>query len=158
MFASLRYVQTHHSYATIEGQPDQNPHPPPAPPSHNAGPAAVATTNGTSNANEGKASDAPQGDAQNAATEQEQVPDHPEVFQAALRELARDLVMKEQQIEYLISVLPGIGTSERDQNARIQALEVELREVEEEGKTAAKEKDGMLDMLGQLVANCKRVY
>ncbi|KAK8217352.1 Mediator of RNA polymerase II transcription subunit 21 [Zalaria obscura] len=42
---------------------------------------------------------------------EEPVPDSPEVFQAALRELARDLIMKEQQIEHLIGVLPGIVTS-----------------------------------------------
>lgn len=41
-------------------------------------------------------------------------------------------MIKEQQIEYLISVLPGIGSSETEQEGRIRQLEGELRGVEEE--------------------------
>ncbi|KAL2811057.1 mediator complex, subunit Med21 [Aspergillus granulosus] len=59
-------------------------------------------------------------------------PDSPRTFAARQRELARDLVIKEQQIEYLISVLPGIGSSEAEQEGRIRALEKELRGAEEE--------------------------
>lgn len=58
-------------------------------------------------------------------------PDSPHTFASRQRELARDLIIKEQQIEYLISVLPGIGTSEAEQEAKIRELEVQLREVEE---------------------------
>ncbi|RAK73592.1 uncharacterized protein BO72DRAFT_480143 [Aspergillus fijiensis CBS 313.89] len=54
-------------------------------------------------------------------------PDSPRTFAARQRELARDLVLKEQQIEYLISVLPGIGSSEAEQERRIRELEGELR-------------------------------
>ncbi|OJJ96491.1 hypothetical protein ASPACDRAFT_63412 [Aspergillus aculeatus ATCC 16872] len=54
-------------------------------------------------------------------------PDSPRTFAARQRELARDLVLKEQQIEYLISVLPGIGSSEAEQEHRIRELEGELR-------------------------------
>ncbi|KAA6410017.1 MAG: Mediator subunit Med21 [Lasallia pustulata] len=50
-------------------------------------------------------------------------PDSPSTFAAAQRELAHDLVLKEQQNEYLISVLPGIGTSEKEQEERIRVLE-----------------------------------
>ncbi|KAL4920190.1 mediator complex, subunit Med21 [Aspergillus aurantiobrunneus] len=56
-------------------------------------------------------------------------PDSPRTFAARQRELARDLVIKEQQIEYLISVLPGIGSSEAEQEGRIRELEGELREL-----------------------------
>lgn len=59
-------------------------------------------------------------------------PDSPRTFAARQRELARDLIIKEQQIEYLISVLPGIGASEAEQETKIRELEVELREVERE--------------------------
>ena len=59
-------------------------------------------------------------------------PDTPEVFASRQRELARDLIIKEQQIEYLISVLPGIGSSEADQEARIRELESELRSAADE--------------------------
>ncbi|KAJ5164109.1 Mediator complex subunit Med21 [Penicillium coprophilum] len=66
-------------------------------------------------------------------------PDSPRTFASRQRELARDLIIKEQQIEYLISVLPGIGASEAEQEARIRELETELREVEKE--RAAKVRD-----------------
>ncbi|KAJ5759581.1 Mediator complex subunit Med21 [Penicillium odoratum] len=59
-------------------------------------------------------------------------PDSPRTFASRQRELARDLIIKEQQIEYLISVLPGIGASEAEQEARIRELEVQLRDVESE--------------------------
>lgn len=39
-------------------------------------------------------------------------------------------MIKEQQIEYLISVLPGIDSSEKQQEERIRELEKELQEVE----------------------------
>ncbi|CAI7669696.1 unnamed protein product [Penicillium manginii] len=63
-------------------------------------------------------------------------PDSARTFASRQRELARDLIIKEQQIEYLISVLPGIGTSEAEQEAKIRELEVQLRDVE--GKREAK--------------------
>ncbi|KAL2008613.1 hypothetical protein VTN00DRAFT_6807 [Thermoascus crustaceus] len=66
-------------------------------------------------------------------------PDSPRTFAARQRELARDLIIKEQQIEYLISVLPGIGSSEAEQEARIRELEGELRAVEEERERKARE-------------------
>lgn len=147
MFASLRYIQTRHEYSHIEGQPDMNPHSAnsanPAPATNGAGP------NGTAQALQN-------GDASTVTDETK--PDTPEVFHAALRELARDLVIKEQQIEYIISVLPGIGNSEADQNARIHALETELREADAHRKTAMQERDQMLNLLGDLAAQCKRVY
>ena len=151
MFASLRYIQTHHAYGQIEGQPDQDPY-------------ASQTTAAD------RAEDLPNGSVNtqtpglisvNRATTadaQDAVPDSPADFQVALKELARDLILKEQQIEYLIGVLPGIGTSERDQSARIQTLEGELREAEKERQAAALQKDEMLGLLGQLAAKCKRVY
>ncbi|KAL4941257.1 mediator complex, subunit Med21 [Aspergillus oleicola] len=66
-------------------------------------------------------------------------PDSPRTFAARQRELARDLVIKEQQIEYLISVLPGIGSSEAEQEKRIRELEGELRGVEEERERRVRE-------------------
>lgn len=63
---------------------------------------------------------------------EELLADAPRTFASRQRELARDLVIKEQQIESLISVLPGIGSSETEQEGRIRQLEGELRGVEEE--------------------------
>ncbi|KAJ9203668.1 hypothetical protein DTO164E3_300 [Paecilomyces variotii] len=66
-------------------------------------------------------------------------PDSPRTFAARQRELARDLIIKEQQIEYLIKELPGIGSSEEEQERRIQELGRELRGVEEERERKAQE-------------------
>jgi mediator of RNA polymerase II transcription subunit 21 len=67
------------------------------------------------------------------------VPDSPRTFAARQRELARDLIIKEQQIEYLITRLPGIDSSEAEQETRIKELEKELRGVEGEREHKAKE-------------------
>lgn len=66
-------------------------------------------------------------------------PDSPRTFASRQRELARDLIIKEQQIEYLISVLPGIDSSEAEQEKRIRELEGELRRVEEERELKMRE-------------------
>ncbi|GFF48803.1 mediator of RNA polymerase II transcription subunit 21 [Aspergillus lentulus] len=66
-------------------------------------------------------------------------PDSPRTFASRQRELARDLIIKEQQIEYLISVLPGIDSSEAEQQKRIRELEGELRAVEEERELKMRE-------------------
>ncbi|KAF4551921.1 Mediator of RNA polymerase II transcription subunit 21-like protein [Elsinoe fawcettii] len=131
MFASLHYINSHHSFASIPGQPDQAP---------------------TTQKNE----DGTQPVGQDAANDI--VPDDPAVFQSSLRELARDLVLKEQQIEYLISVLPGIGNSASEQNARIEKLDKELRDVDEDRKGAAKERDEMKAVVEGLVKGARRVY
>lgn len=153
MFASLRYIQTHHAYAVIEGQPDMNPHS-----ETSANPAAAnnASSDGSALTN-GAGQPGAAGQVSEEKTD-EPIPDTPEVFQAALRELARDLVIKEQQIEYLISVLLGLGSSESSQNQRIQVLEKELREADEQRKVAMQDREDMLHQLGQLAAQCKRVY
>ncbi|KAF2154273.1 hypothetical protein K461DRAFT_292937 [Myriangium duriaei CBS 260.36] len=130
MFASLRYINTHHSFASIQGQPDQHPN------QKNEDGTTPVVQDG----------------------QIENLPDEPHVFQANLRELARDLVVKEQQIEYLIKVLPGINNSARDQNERIKQLEQELRDVEEERKQAAAERDEMLGMVEKLAKGCRRVH
>ena len=55
-----------------------------------------------------------------------------------MKELSHDLVVKEAQIEYLISVLPGIGNSEKRQVERLKELEVELGLAEKEREEAGK--------------------
>jgi mediator of RNA polymerase II transcription subunit 21 len=83
-------------------------------------------------------------------------PHPPEVFKAGQKELARDLIIKEQQIEYLISVLPGLENSEKDQEEMIQQLEVELREAEVKRKEALKEKEAVLARLEAVIRSVKR--
>lgn len=86
-------------------------------------------------------------------------PDSPRTFAARQRELARDLIIKEQQIEYLISVLPGIGASEAEQETRIRDLETQLRAVEEERMARARELGRLRSRLdGVLAAVSVGVY
>lgn len=80
----------------------------------------------------------------------------PDVFNAGQRELAQDLILTEQKIEYLISKLPGLDHSEQDQEQRILELEEELKAAEEKRKVAVKEKDVILAKLEQVIRNIKR--
>lgn len=70
--------------------------------------------------------------------------------------MARDLILKEQQIEYLISKLPGLDHSEQDQEQRILKLEEELKEAEEKRKIAVKEKEVILAKLEKVIKSIKR--
>lgn len=78
------------------------------------------------------------------------------MFQAGQRELAQDLILKEQQIEYLISVLPGLENSEKDQEQTIQQLEEELKVAEFKRKEAVKEKEAILGRLETVIRSVKR--
>ena len=113
--------------------------PPPPPASQQAGAAAAAGGKGGAETPGGGKGG---GGADGAVTDPNSLlptPDSPRTFASRQRELARDLVIKEQQIEYLISVLPGIGSSEKEQEGRIRELEKELRVVEEEREAKVKD-------------------
>ncbi len=80
-----------------------------------------------------------------------------ETFKAGQKELAEDLILKEQQIEFLISILPGLDHSERDQEQRIRELEEELKAAEEKRKVAVSEKDIILAKLEGVIRSVKRL-
>ncbi|KAK0671098.1 putative mediator of RNA polymerase II transcription subunit 21 [Cercophora samala] len=80
----------------------------------------------------------------------------PEQFRAGQLELARDLITKEQQIEYLISTLPGLDNSERDQLQMIRELEEELGAAEQQRQEALRERDEVLKRLDGLVRLIRR--
>ncbi|KAI9645592.1 RNA polymerase II mediator complex subunit [Ciborinia camelliae] len=77
-------------------------------------------------------------------------------FEEGQRELAQDLITKEQQIEMLITSLPGLENSENDQQQTIQRLERELKEEEERRKEALKEKEAILAKLEGVIRSVKR--
>jgi mediator of RNA polymerase II transcription subunit 21 len=79
-----------------------------------------------------------------------------DVFQDGQKELAQDLILKEQQIEYLISILPGLENNEKDQEQTIQQMEEELKIAEEERKEAVKEKEAVLARLDTVLRSVKR--
>lgn len=63
---------------------------------------------------------------------------------ADIRELSRDLVLKEQQLEILINRLPGIGSSEKEQVERMKELERQLEGIEESRVKAVREKEELV--------------
>ncbi len=80
----------------------------------------------------------------------------PEVFQAGQLELARDLIVKEQQIELLVSLLPGLDNSEREQRQSIKDLEEELKVAEAQRLEAVKEKEEVLTKLDEILRGIRR--
>lgn len=77
-------------------------------------------------------------------------------FRQGQEELARDLVYKEQQIEYLIGSLPGLENTEQDQERLIRELEEELKVAEVQRKEAVRERDEMLSKLDGVIRTIKR--
>jgi mediator of RNA polymerase II transcription subunit 21 len=125
MYATVVYIDTHHSLPPIPGQADQwTPF------------SSTSATAGNNNNNlvedeAGKQVQQAAGES-SFGTTREPSPDPPALFQARLQELAQDLVVKEQQIEAIVESLPGLGSSKGAQEKRLTELEAELRQVEEQ--------------------------
>lgn len=138
MYAAINYIQRQAPYGNIEGQPSQAPSIPDRPASQSQ----THLPNGNA---------APQaGPSQPPGSPP---PDDPDAFNASLRELAQSLVLQEQQIEFLINSLPGLGNSEESQESRIRELEKEVREVEDERRKAEVERDELVDVLGEVIVH-----
>ncbi|MCJ1282252.1 RNA polymerase II mediator complex subunit [Xylographa opegraphella] len=133
-YASLRYITTHHPLPF---------HPRPSSPSGAPGPeASTAITNTPHEEVPGSPG---------------QRPDTPDTFADATRELARDLVLKQKQIEALIGTLPGIEKNEEEQLSRIRGLEGELGRMEEERAEVVREKEGLLRRVEEVIGAVRRV-
>ncbi|EGR51894.1 uncharacterized protein TRIREDRAFT_55548 [Trichoderma reesei QM6a] len=89
-----------------------------------------------------------------AAKEVDALP--PQDFRAGLVELSRDLIVKEQQIEVLISTLPGLDNSEQDQERHIRDLEEDLKTAEAQRVEALREKELILTQLDAIIRNVRR--
>ena len=169
MYATLSYTSTRAAPSPIPGQPLQSPA---APGSTHATSDAAAPetqtqtqTQGSSNPTQTTTSfdpSQPQTQTQTQPQTQTRLPstrpprhDLAAAFTADLHELARDLIVKEQQIEMLIERLPGIGTSERAQRARMAVLERQLREIEEERARAVAEKERLLERVAGRIAGVR---
>lgn len=73
-----------------------------------------------------------------------------------MSELSRDIIIKEQQIEYLISMLPGLENSEKDQERVIRELEEDLKAAEIQRQEALKERDQILAELDRVIQSIRR--
>lgn len=73
-----------------------------------------------------------------------------------MSELSQDLITKEQQIEYLISMLPGLQNSEQDQERSIRELEDELKAAESQRQEALRERDQILGELDNVIKRIRR--
>jgi mediator of RNA polymerase II transcription subunit 21 len=174
MFATIRYIDTHHSYAHIQGQIDQFEPPPDYPavaantqltqPSSAAHPLAVTTSQATQQQQPPAAQDQiaiqqpqPQQEVEPISSKNPE-PHPPTLFTQRLSELAQDLVLKEQQIEALVAALPGIGSSQEAQEARLRELDVELKKVEAEREKWIIERERLAKTLdGWIVGGVRRV-
>ncbi|GAO16591.1 uncharacterized protein UV8b_01449 [Ustilaginoidea virens] len=95
-------------------------------------------------------------DAKQEPHQKEVDPLPPDEFAAGLKELSRDLIIKEQQIEVLISNLPGLDNSERDQERNIRDLEEDLKAAEAQRQEALKERDQILLHLDNVIRSIRR--
>ncbi|OAQ99468.1 hypothetical protein LLEC1_02043 [Akanthomyces lecanii] len=95
-------------------------------------------------------------DVKQEPTQREVDPLPEDEFAAGLTELSRDLIFKEQQIEYLISLLPGLNNSEQDQEKAIKDLEEDLKAAEAERQEALEERDGILTQLDSVICSIRR--
>jgi mediator of RNA polymerase II transcription subunit 21 len=78
-------------------------------------------------------------------------------FNEDLKEMARDLVLKQQQIELLIASLPGVNSSEAEQVQRMKELERELEGLEGERLQAVKDKELLLNKVEQKIVGVGRM-
>lgn len=162
MFASIRYIDTHHPYSQIPGQSDQSPATtaitqPQPPPSQTQTQPQTTTLPIHPSSNALSSDPAQPPPPPPAQTEAEiRFTSHP-AFRPTLQELAQDLVLKEQQIEFLIDTLPGIGTSQVSQEARIRELEQELKEVSEERKKWVAVQENLVDRVEGVIKGVRRV-
>jgi hypothetical protein len=78
-------------------------------------------------------------------------PQPPNEFDQAQQDLAEDLVMKTQQIEFLIRRLPGINSDEKDQYEEIEKLAEQVRQMEIRRKEKRREMRECLKQLDDVV-------
>ncbi|KAJ4414643.1 RNA polymerase II mediator complex subunit [Gnomoniopsis sp. IMI 355080] len=77
-------------------------------------------------------------------------------FKAGQLELARDLIVKTQEIEMIISTLPGLENTEEDQNRYIKELEEELRVAEAQRLDAVRDMNVVQERLDQVIRGTMR--
>ena len=150
MFACLHWVATNAVPQPIEGQPYQPPD------------GVWPTANGVPDT----AAESQPAETQNASglngtsTESVTGVDYDSAmknYKATLRELAQDLVIKEQQIEMLAKELPGLDRSQNDQEKRIKELEDEARALEVQARDAGVLRESLIKRVEETMFKVRRV-
>ncbi|KAL1840549.1 hypothetical protein VTJ83DRAFT_4806 [Remersonia thermophila] len=80
----------------------------------------------------------------------------PQTYRDGQVEIARDMIVQAQRIEYLVSELPGLQNSERDQLRIIASLEEEIAGLEAQRREAVRERDEVFAQLDALVKSLQR--
>lgn len=133
MYASLHYISANHALSPIPTQPFDPKGLQPALTSASAPADPASPTSATTRA-------------------------APTDLAATLRELSRDLVIKEQQIELLVSGLPpGLREARVEQEARVAELEEELRALEVEARGAAERRRWLVERVEGRIGRARRV-
>lgn len=135
MFASITYIDTRHPASSIPPQVDQH---------------TITTSNSSTTPAQTEPSPFDDPDTRYR-------PQPAPAFRATLHELAQDLVVKQAQIEALIDSLPGLGNSQAQQEARIEELEAELKEVEGQRDGARREREELLGRVEGRILGARRV-
>ncbi|KAM0795764.1 mediator complex, subunit Med21 [Usnea florida] len=143
-YASIRYLSLHHTSSALTSPPSSD-----SRRNNNS-------SNANANANSNHEQPVPQQELPESSYPPEQRPDTPTTFASAQRELAQDLLLKTKQIEYLISVLPGVENSLDNQGARVTELDGELREALEERKKAEEERERWLAKIDGIIGGIRR--
>ena len=134
-FSTISYLSQRHPLVA--------PDPDPSDPFTNPPSAAAVTASQTPNPADPSQSQSTSGAVAGPEdTERAPYPLYPvsqQTFENAQNDLAEDLVLKGQQIELLISRLPGIGRGEEQQAEEIRVLVEKVREMEKRRKAKRKE-------------------
>jgi len=143
MFASLHYISEHHANADIPGQQYHGPRGKEYEPK-------PRITNGVTHEDDDQAP--PTGEQD----EEEKPADTPEEFEAALKELARDLVGKQKQIEEIVKTIPGQDRTREEQEQCMQELNAELEAMDVELVKAAEDKQQLLERVESAIWKVNR--
>lgn len=181
IYATVRYIDTRHHYTPIDGQAPQwmsqggetqtatqasisTAAPALAPGSTQPSSATQQSTQpGSTQTQTQQGSQSLQQEQQQQQRADEDYPFRPgavdpdPLFETRLRELAQDLVLKEQQVEALLATLPGLGVSQAAQEQRIAELQAELVRVETETKEWEVEKRKLQERMDTRLGGVQRV-
>ena len=161
MFACLHWVSNNSAPGSIDGQPYMPPDGilPSVNGVHSLDNNAVQSAYNNSGNTEVQSPTGVNGVSVSAATPmptaEQATEDHD--YEATLRELAQDLVVKERQIELLMKDLPGLNSSQIEQESRIKQTEDEAKSLEDQAQHAARTRETLIQRVEETMLRVRRV-